>query len=200
MNNLYIFCGESGSGKTIISKMLEIQRNLKSLPSYTTRPKRCEDEDNHIFVTDDEFDKLTDIIAYTDFNGFRYCGTSQQIQQYDIYTLDKDGIVYFKENYHGEKGYKIIYIKTPFQTRYERMFERSKKDKGYYNNDCGDNDKLNIVELSSWETCQRLNNDTIKFKDIELYSDFVVNNNDGDLLTDVVNKVWQYIRKCENEE
>lgn len=200
MNNLYIFCGESGSGKTTVQTMLQKQRGLTLLPSYTTRPKRYESEDNHTFVTNKEFDKLADIVAYTEFDKYRYCGTSEQVQQYDMYTLDKDGIIYFTEHYKGNKGVKVIYLETKFKDRYERMFERNKKDMGYYNENLTYDERSEIVKNSSWTTCERLNNDTITFKDIEFYADFKVENNLDTKLSDVVAKVWEFIRKEEKCE
>lgn len=200
MNSLYIFCGESGSGKTTIQTMLQKQRGLTLLPSYTTRPKRYKNEDNHTFVTDEEFDKLTDIIAYTEFDGHRYCGTFEQCQQFDMYTLDKAGIEFFKEHYKGDKTVKVIYIKTKFKDRYERMFERSKKDMDYYNEDTTGDERLSIVKSASWTTCERLNNDTIEFKNVEYLADLIVENNDGTKLMNVVNIIWEYIRECEKED
>ena len=200
MNSLYIFCGESGSGKTTIQTMLQKQRGLTLLPSYTTRPKRYENEDNHTFVTDEEFNKLTDIIAYTEFDGHRYCGTSEQCQQFDMYTLDEAGIEFFKEHYKGNKTIKVIYIKTKFRDRYERMFERSKKDMGYYEEDITYDERLEIVKNASWTTCERLNNDTIAFKDIEYYADLVVENNADTRLMNVVDIIWQFIRKERGDE
>ena len=64
-NTIYLIVGRSGSGKTTIAEELERKYGLKSIQSYTTRPKRSDNETGHIFVSDEEFDKLTDMVAYT---------------------------------------------------------------------------------------------------------------------------------------
>ena len=60
MNNIYLIVGCSGSGKTTIVNSLENKYGLKSIQSYTTRPKRSDDETGHIFISDEEYDKLED--------------------------------------------------------------------------------------------------------------------------------------------
>ena len=94
--------GESGSGKTTIADMLAEKYNLSVLKSYTTRPPRVND-DSHIFVSIEEFNKLENKIAYTEFNGNYYCATADQLDNSDIYVIDPDGIKYLKEHYHGSK-------------------------------------------------------------------------------------------------
>ena len=127
MNNIYLILGESGSGKTTIQTLLCKQHDLKAVSSYTTRPPRGEDEIGHIFVTDDEFDKLENIVAYTEYNNNRYCATYEQIEDNDLYVIDIDGIDFFKKVYRGNKDIKIIYILSPIHTRAERMEIRNEK-------------------------------------------------------------------------
>ena len=56
--NIFLVMGESGSGKDTITKELSNKYGLKVLKSYTTRPKRYDDEDTHIFISEEEFDNL----------------------------------------------------------------------------------------------------------------------------------------------
>ena len=63
---LYLFVGPSGSGKTTIVDKLECENRYKSIQSYTTRPQRHQNEYGHIFISDEEFDQLTNIVAYTE--------------------------------------------------------------------------------------------------------------------------------------
>ena len=67
MKNIFLIVGASGSGKTTIVEQLEQRYGLTSIQSYTTRAARYVGEKGHIFVSDEEFDKLTDLIAYTEF-------------------------------------------------------------------------------------------------------------------------------------
>ena len=67
MKNCYLIVGQSGSGKTTIVNTLEEKYGLKSIQSYTTRPKRSENETGHTFISDEEYDKLENIVACTDY-------------------------------------------------------------------------------------------------------------------------------------
>ena len=67
MNNIFLIVGCSGSGKTTITEQLEMKYGLKSIQSYTTRPPRYDGEIGHTFISTEEFDKLVDICAYTEF-------------------------------------------------------------------------------------------------------------------------------------
>ena len=125
MNNIYLIVGKSGSGKTTIVKSLENHYNLKSIQSYTTRPKRYEDETGHIFITDKEYDRLTHVVASTEFDGYRYCATADQIENSDLYIIDPAGIDSIRAFYEGNKNLKVIYISSDVTTRHERMIFRS---------------------------------------------------------------------------
>lgn len=179
MNNLYMLVGCSGSGKTTIQKMLEKQHDLKPLISYTTRPPRYEGEDNHIFITADEFKNLKDKVAYTKFCENEYCATTEQVEMCDTYVIDPDGIEFFKKSYRGNKGMRVIYIQSPIHTRADRMEERG--------------DKFSLV-------LERITNDIFAFKGMEQKADFIVENGDGTKLVDVVRKIWDYIRTQEKLE
>ena len=83
-NCIFLIVGCSGSGKTTITEQLEQKYGLKSIQSYTTRPKRSEDEKGHIFVSDSEVPPKTDMVAYTEFAGNRYCATAEQVEDNDL--------------------------------------------------------------------------------------------------------------------
>ena len=152
-DTLYLIVGKSGSGKdTVINKICEFYHYTKVV-SYTTRPKRYEDEDTHIFVTDKDYNMAQNITAYTRFNNYRYWATQKQCDNADFYIIDPAGIDYFKTHYHGNKHVVIINITAPLHTRFFRMLSR------------GDGLK---------DTINRLINDHKAFKNIQ--ADYVVNN------------------------
>jgi Guanylate kinase len=56
MSKIICISGESGSGKTTIAELLE-KRGYNYIESYTTRPMRFQDEEGHIFVNMDRYNK-----------------------------------------------------------------------------------------------------------------------------------------------
>lgn len=125
---LYLFVGRSASGKTTVANMLESQYDFYQLQSYTTRPKRSEDEIGHTFITNDEFDKLENIIGYTEYNGYRYCATKGQIDAVDIYVIDPFGVKTLLERYDSVRPIVVIYFDASIRTRIDRMINRHDSD------------------------------------------------------------------------
>lgn len=121
---IVLIVGESGSGKSTICDELTKSYGLKQVKSYTTRPRRSADEDGHTFVNDEEFDKLENMCAFTLFNGYRYCATSEQVDNADLYVIDPKGVEYFMNHYDGKKIPMVIYIDVDKKTRRERMRKR----------------------------------------------------------------------------
>jgi len=154
---LYLFIGKSASGKTTIAELLESQYSFKTLQSYTTRPKRHENETGHIFVTDEEFDKLENIIAYTEYNNYRYCATKEQIDESSIYVIDVPGVKTLLEKYHTDRKIVIVYFDASIRTRIDRMMDRHDSDMAIvsrlYNDEESDWEK----ELSEMVWCHKNN-------------------------------------------
>lgn len=126
MNKIFLIMGESGSGKDTIVNKLCADYGYKRIKSYTTRPSRrtAVDEQSHIFVTDEEFDKLDDLIAFTHFDQFRYGATASQADEADLYIVDPEGVRYFKEHYHGDREPYVIYIMADKADRFCWLKER----------------------------------------------------------------------------
>lgn len=121
-NILVLLVGRSGSGKTTLEKML-VEIGFKSVKSYTTRPKRTEDEDNHTFVSKEEFDALENKIAYTNFNGYEYCATKEQLDNATVYVIDPAGVEYLKQSGYDRELF-IVYLETWGSTCMARMLDR----------------------------------------------------------------------------
>lgn len=141
-NTILLIAGASGSGKNTVADLLTSYFDMQQLQSYTTRPQRYSGEKGHIFVNDERFDELiareaslvlsgenpgTHIVAFTEFNGHRYCATSDQVEDSDIYIIDLDGIEFFKNKYRGSKKIKVVYLFNNRSTRFERMLDRGDK-------------------------------------------------------------------------
>ena len=125
---IVLIVGESGSGKSTICDELTKRYGLKQVKSYTTRPRRSEDEDGHTFISDEEFKELEGICAYTYFDGYRYCATREQIDNSDLYIIDPHGIEYFIKEYNGRKIPMVVYIYADKRTRRKRMANRGDKE------------------------------------------------------------------------
>ena len=123
-NTIALFVGRSGVGKTTIANYLCEQYGMTQIESYTTRAPRFANEPGHIFISEEEFDKLKDMVAFTLFDGKRYCATSQQVDENDIYVVDVCGVEYFKNAYHGAKDVKVFYFTAPSEELINRLYAR----------------------------------------------------------------------------
>lgn len=119
--------GRSGSGKTTIAEKLE-KRGFVAVQSYTTRKPRFEGERGHTFVTDEEFDKLKNILAYNEYNGARYCTTMFQIDNSDVYVVDIPGLKMLREKYHGLKRIVAVGLMVSEEVARGRMLLRGDSD------------------------------------------------------------------------
>ena len=188
-NCIFLIVGCSGSGKTTITEQLEQRYGLKSIQSYTTRKPRYDGETGHIFISDEEFDKLTDMVAYTEFAGNRYCAIAEQVENNDLYIIDPKGVDFFMKAYKGSKTPKIIFISSNLTTRYERMVGRA-ETKGKSHQEAIESSLTRIV------------NDAGEFYDYiqgQAWVDYVCKNNSNDKLEDVVDKIFDHISSCESE-
>ena len=123
MKNLYLIIGPSGSGKTELAKRLTEDCSMNSVESYTTRPPRYPSEEGHIFITDEEFDQLGEMCAYTEYNGYRYGVTKDILDVSDVYVIDPAGAIYLANHYSG-KPVRYIWLGTSPWVCYDRMIAR----------------------------------------------------------------------------
>lgn len=155
MDKIILLVAPSGAGKTTVANILCEQYGFKQVVSYTTRKPRYKNELGHIFVTCEQFNCLTNICAYTEFDGNKYCATSEQVDNADIYIIDKKGIQYFKEHYVGAKKPIVVFMSISEKCATNRMRIR------------GDTDEM---------IARRLENDRIEFKNVADIADCVISN------------------------
>ena len=183
---LMLFVGPSGSGKSTVANLVESKCGYRQVWSYTTRPKRYEDEEYHIFISDKEFDNLGELVAYTEYNGYRYGTTFTQLEECDTYVIDVQGIETLLQKQNFTSPIRIIYFDTTVYTRINRMIDR------------GDHDNAIVARLlqdEEYDWLHKLNSlvwhySNLENKDVEIY---VVNaNNDVD---QVFKDVESYIKQ-----
>lgn len=127
---LITVAGRNSAGKSLIAKKVAEALGLNVVKSYATRKPRPEELQkglencDHIFVSDEEYDKLENITAETEINGARYCTTQEVLDNSDIYVIDPKGIKDLKERCGSR--YKILqfYIYADADKRAARFVAR----------------------------------------------------------------------------
>ena len=127
-NTLFLFVGKSASGKTTVADFLCNKHGYKQVWSYCTRKPRYEREVGHIFLNDEQFDNLGELVAYTEYNGFRYGTTAEQLDQCQIYVVDVPGVKTLLERYKTNRQIIILYFGANICTRIHRMIDRGDSD------------------------------------------------------------------------
>jgi guanylate kinase len=126
MHTVFLVIGKSGSGKDTVVKKLCERYGYMQLISYTTRPKRYENEDTHVFIADAEYEAHRasgDIVAYTFYNGYHYFATKGQLYECDLYVIDPAGVDYLQERV-SHVNLVGIYLDISEDTQIFRMSKR----------------------------------------------------------------------------
>lgn len=177
LKNIYLVCGKSGSGKTTIVEKLEQNYGYAVLKSHTTRKPRYPNDTDHIYSDISDYmvaKENDDIIASTVFDHNYYWATIEQLNNCDLYVIDKAGIESLYKKYNGNRQLIVIYIDVDNDECITRMKKRGDKD--------------TVV----WE---RVKHDEEAFKDIEKLSDFIIDGNKDKNV--VLTTVSQIISDCE---
>lgn len=136
MNNkehvLLCLLGRSASGKDTLANKLCERTGLKQIISYTTRERRVNEGDTHIFITEEEYQALEDsgqIAAYTQIGQHKYCCTVEQLYNNDVYVIDYDGLRHLRELNLPNLRLVTVFVNVPDVVREERALNRRKDDK-----------------------------------------------------------------------
>ena len=89
---------------------------------------------------------MEDILAFVEFDEHRYCATSKQVEQSDLYVIDVDGVKELVSRYHGKKKMVAVFFDINEGICKNRMLARG--------------DGAEAVE-------QRIRHDAIAFADAE---------------------------------
>lgn len=125
-NDLTLIIGRSGTGKSTLEEKLCNDYNLKSIKSYSTRPKRSPNEDSHIFIKPSEVDNYPNKIATTTINGNFYFATKEQLDESQLYVIDPIGLYELSNNF-PDLTFNLIYLKLP-KYKHQKYLKNRRKN------------------------------------------------------------------------
>lgn len=109
-----LIVGRTASGKDTLREALERKYGWKFVKSYTTRKKRFEDEDTHLFVSQQQADNAKNKVAVTFVNNGEgwdeYFSTEEQLQEADAYIVDPIGMYLLCSSMPYEH-FIVVYVK-----------------------------------------------------------------------------------------
>ncbi len=123
---LITITGPSGAGKDTVARMLSDMTDWPVICSYTTRPMReGEQEDGeHHFVKECNVPH-SEMLAYTQYGGYEYWTTKEQVEGTAIYVIDEKGL-YELKNSRPEIEVYSIYIMSDMTGRLARGVKLSR--------------------------------------------------------------------------
>lgn len=129
---LICLMGKTASGKDTLANKLCERTGLRQIISYTTRERRVNEGETHIFISDDEYKALEDsgqIAAFTQIGPYKYCCTINQLYENDIYVIDPIGVQHLRELNLPNLRLVTVYINTPDDVRKERALNNRGDDR-----------------------------------------------------------------------
>ena len=131
-HTLLLIIGRTASGKdTLVNKLCE-RTGLKQLISYTTRNRRQNESNTHIFVSENDYYEMLNnnqIAVDTNIAGNFYWSTIDLLYESDIYVVDYIGYQKLKELNLPNLHLISVYINTPDHIRKERALNKRGDDK-----------------------------------------------------------------------
>lgn len=130
MNNEHVVIlvvGKTGSGKSSLIKKLCERTGLKELCSYTTRLKRSESDNDHIFVSAEQYFQAKEngeIAIDGEIAGNYYYSTIEQLYNADLYTINPEALDRLLTMELPNIRFVTVYISCPDKIREERAMKR----------------------------------------------------------------------------
>ena len=132
---LLLLVGRTGSGKSALIKTLCERTGMKQLVSQTTRPRRNDKDNDHVFVDIADYQRAKEndeIAADTEIAGNYYYATKKQLYDADLYTVDPIGRDRLLALDLPNIRFVTIYISCPDDLREQRAIEMRGDNKQTY--------------------------------------------------------------------
>lgn len=129
---LLLIVGRTASGKDSLVNKLSERTGLRVITSYTTRPRRENEGETHIFSDEEMYELMQaegEVAAYTQISGYHYWTTINQLYNNDIYIIDYRGIQTLRELNLPNIRFVTVFVNTPDEVREERALKKRKDDK-----------------------------------------------------------------------
>lgn len=182
MKDLYLIVDKSGSGKTTLVEELK-KKGYTAVKSFTTRAKRTPTEDTYNFVSEEEFDALSDKLALGVYNGNKYCTTKSVLDNSDLYIVEPSGISdVFSVYSSGERKVHVMYVVMSEEKRHIMTVER-----------CISEGKSNEEAEAFYQ--ERCITDEQVFSKYLHHVDYTIVNNGS--VDDLIANALFYIKNCE---
>lgn len=124
--------GRTSSGKDTLANKLCDAMGLTTIISYTTRPRRENEGDTHIFATKEDYQQMRangNVAAYTEIAGNYYWTTIDQLYGNDIYIIDPNGVQTLRKLNLPNLRLVTIFINTPDEIREHRALNQRGDDR-----------------------------------------------------------------------
>lgn len=129
---LICLMGRTASGKDTLANKLCERSGLRQVISYTTRDRRANEGNTHIFISDEDYQVLESsgqIAAFTQIGSSKYCCTINQLYENDIYVIDPVGVQHLRELNLPNLRLVTVYVNTPDNLRKERALNKRGDDR-----------------------------------------------------------------------
>lgn len=134
VHTLMLIVGKTGSGKSsLIDKLCKLT-NFKQLVSQTTRPRRNDQDNDHIFVSVEDYlsaKENGEIVAETEIAGNYYYATKEQLYEADFYTIDPQGREMLLSMDLPNIKFITVYVSCPNELREKRVIDRGDSKQAY---------------------------------------------------------------------
>ena len=127
--------GRTACGKdSLVNKLCE-RTGARQIISYTTRPRRNNEGDTHIFANDVQFQAMKAngvVAAFTQIGEYKYWTTIDQLTDANIYIIDYEGLKTLRNLNLPNVRLVSVYINTPDEIRHERAINKRGDDKAKF--------------------------------------------------------------------